>query len=215
MPAKKPRTVEGVPRLCCIPSIAAAASLKENPGARLKDTVTEGNRPVWFTVRGVVPVWALVTAFSGTTPVVRRAQVDVFQAFRALPVARRDFQHHVVLVQLRVNDRDLRLAECAVQRGVERLRSDAEPGGGDTVVCQKLLQTVVLLVGVHVLKHGELLHTGQQNRTPLREVSHIVGLNCVLVECVALRGRRRADPAPPAERRMRPAADSSWAAGGR
>jgi hypothetical protein len=36
--------------------MAWATSLKEYPGARLKDTVTEGNRPVWFTVRGVVPV---------------------------------------------------------------------------------------------------------------------------------------------------------------
>jgi hypothetical protein len=51
-------------------AIALVASLKENPGARLKDTVAEGKRPVWFTDKGVVSVCAPVTEFKGVTPLV-------------------------------------------------------------------------------------------------------------------------------------------------
>jgi hypothetical protein len=36
--------------------MAVVASLRENPAARLKETVTEGKRPVWFTVSGEVMV---------------------------------------------------------------------------------------------------------------------------------------------------------------
>jgi len=44
------------------------ASLKDKFGARLKDTVTEGNKPVWLTASGIVLDWPLATASSGMVP---------------------------------------------------------------------------------------------------------------------------------------------------
>jgi len=44
------------------------ASLKETPGARLNDTVTDGNRPVWLTDSGVVLEAEVAMALSGTLP---------------------------------------------------------------------------------------------------------------------------------------------------
>ena len=43
----------------------AVASLKDTFGARLKDTVTEGNKPVWLMASGVVLAWSLATVSSG------------------------------------------------------------------------------------------------------------------------------------------------------
>ena len=47
---------------------------------------------------------------AGTT-----VKIDVFQSFRAFPILRCNFEHHVVLIQLRVDDGNFRLAECAVE----------------------------------------------------------------------------------------------------
>ena len=43
-----------------------------------------------------------------------RLQVDVFQSRRALPILWSYFQHHVILVHLRIDDGDFRLAERVV-----------------------------------------------------------------------------------------------------
>ena len=43
---------------------------------------------------------------------------------------RRDFQHHVILVELREHGRHLALAERVVERVVDQLRRDAEPRSG-------------------------------------------------------------------------------------
>ncbi len=69
MPAKKPRTEVGVLSRCCNWSISSVASLRETPGARLKETVTEGNRPVWFKASGVVVCVGLAMVNSGVLPV--------------------------------------------------------------------------------------------------------------------------------------------------
>src|SRR6202012_3214754 len=68
VPAKNPCTVEGVPSCCCICAISSVASLSDIPGARLKDTVTEGNNPVWFRASGVVFVFAVDIVNRGTFP---------------------------------------------------------------------------------------------------------------------------------------------------
>jgi hypothetical protein len=46
-------------------------------------------------------------------------QIEVFQSLGALPILRSDFQHHVILIQLRVDHRHFRLAECAVERRIQ------------------------------------------------------------------------------------------------
>ena len=55
------------------------------------------------------------------------SEVDVVQPRGILPVLRRHFQHHVILVELRVDDRDFRLAEGAVER---RCRATARSAPG-------------------------------------------------------------------------------------
>ena len=45
--------------------MANAASLKETPGSRLNETVTDGNNPVWLIASGVVLSWLVAMANSG------------------------------------------------------------------------------------------------------------------------------------------------------
>src|SRR4030066_2372822 len=49
-------------------STAATACPKEMPGWRLKERVTEGSWPRWFTRRGPTPGVIVTTAFKGTRP---------------------------------------------------------------------------------------------------------------------------------------------------
>src|SRR5271157_6310297 len=65
VPAKKPCSEEGVPSRFCICVMLEVASLNDTPGARLKETVTDGNKPVWLIDKGVVLAWPLATASSG------------------------------------------------------------------------------------------------------------------------------------------------------
>src|SRR5580658_2386054 len=65
VPAKNPLMVEGVPSRFCTWSMLAVAWLIETLAARLKDTVTEGNTPVWLTARGVVLALPLATVSNG------------------------------------------------------------------------------------------------------------------------------------------------------
>jgi len=45
VPENVPRMLLGIPIFCCKAWTSVAASLRANPGARLKDTVTDGNTP--------------------------------------------------------------------------------------------------------------------------------------------------------------------------
>ena len=65
VPAKKPCSVLGAPIRFCIWSMASVASLKDLFVARLKDTVTDGNKPVWLIASGVVFAWLVATASRG------------------------------------------------------------------------------------------------------------------------------------------------------
>ena len=73
VPVNFPLMVVGKSIVRSAASIALTASPSATFGARLKNTVTEGNRPWWFTWMGPVPIWNFVTAVSGTVwPVVDR-----------------------------------------------------------------------------------------------------------------------------------------------
>ncbi len=73
MPVNLPLMLVGKPIFCSAASMALTASPSATFGARLKNTVTDGNRPWWFTWMGPVPVRNFVTAVSGTVwPVVDR-----------------------------------------------------------------------------------------------------------------------------------------------
>jgi hypothetical protein len=122
VPAKEPRTVSGIFSRCCISSTSRTASLIDMLVARLNDTVTDGNELVWLITSGVVLACGLRHRGQRNHALAGRIQVDVLQPFRALPVRRRHFQHHVILVELGVDDGNLGLAKGAVERAVERCR---------------------------------------------------------------------------------------------
>ena len=57
-----------MPIFSSIALMVSAASLSATPGARLKETVTDGNCPWWFTASGAVLGSNWVIALSGTSP---------------------------------------------------------------------------------------------------------------------------------------------------
>ena len=122
---------------------------------------------------------------AGPVGIRSRRKVDVVQPRGILPVLRRNFQHHVILVELRINDRDLRLAEGAVERPIERLRGLPEARRGGAIEREHLLQSAILLVAVHVLQAGKPAHVLHQDRSPVRQVGNVFGLDRVLVLRVA------------------------------
>ena len=56
-----------------------------------------------------------------------RANVDVVDRIRGLGKVRNHLQHHVVLIQLGKDDRNLPLPEGVVERVVDGLRKDSQP----------------------------------------------------------------------------------------
>ncbi len=74
----------------------------------------------------------------------------LLQKVGILPVLRRHFHHHVILVQRRVHGGDLALAEGVVQGVVDQLRRDAEARRGGAIISDHGLQALILLVAVHV-----------------------------------------------------------------
>ena len=108
------------------------------------------------------------------------------QRCRILRVARVDLHDHVILVERAVDDRDLALAECVVERVVDLGRRDAEPRGGVAVDDEIGLQALLLLVGVDVGQHRAVLQRLDELRRPLEQVIGVVGLQRVLILRVAL-----------------------------
>ena len=68
-----------------------------------------------------------------------------------------DFQHHVVLVQLREHGRDLALAVGVVQRLIDVGGRNAEAGSGVAVEHHAGAQTPDLLIAGHVAQLRQLL----------------------------------------------------------
>ena len=61
--------------------------------------------------------------------------------------SRRDFKHHVILIQLREHGRDLALAEGVVERVVDLLHADAQARSRIAIDDQRGFEPAVLLVG--------------------------------------------------------------------
>src|SRR5437660_1397228 len=72
--------------------------------------------------------------------------IDVSECVRILRKLRFDFQHNVILVQLRKNRRDLPLPKSIIERVVDRLRQDAKPRCGVTIDDQFSLEAPILLI---------------------------------------------------------------------
>jgi hypothetical protein len=95
-------------------------------------------------------------ALKGTCWPAGRVDVHVAQGQGILPVLRRHFHHHVILVERLVHGGYLALAEGIVKRVVEQLRRDAEARRGLAVVGDHRLQAAILLVAVDVDDDGDL-----------------------------------------------------------
>ena len=111
--------------------------------------------------------------------------IDILQRFRALPEARGHFHHHMVLVQLSVERRYQPLPERIVERVVDHLRRDPQPGRGVPIDPERDSQASVLLVAGNIaeLRQGlELLH---QPRRPCLELRGIGVFDGVLKLCPA------------------------------
>ena len=111
----------------------------------------------------------------------RGAHVDVLQGVGVLLIARVDFKHHVILVQLRVDGRDLALAEGVIQGLVDRLGGDAQARSRVTLDGQVGFEAAVLLVRRDVAQLRQSLQPSHQPRRPLIEVLQVVSLQGVLV----------------------------------
>ena len=78
--------------------------------------------------------------------------IDVAQGLRALPELRRHFHHHMILVLVLVDGRDLALAERVIERVVDLRGGQAQPRRRGAVDLEIDLQPLVLLVGIDVLQ---------------------------------------------------------------
>ena len=84
------------------------------------------------------------------------AQVDVVELARIALKLRRDFQHHVILVELGEHGRDLALPECIVERVVDGRGRDAEARGGIAIDHQMRASPCVLLIGRDIAQRGSV-----------------------------------------------------------
>ncbi len=122
------------------------------------------------------------------------AHVNVTERLRPLPVLRRNLHDDVVLVELRVGDRHLALAEGVVEDIVDHLGGNAETGGRIPVDHQGGLQPLVLLVAAHVDKVGQRPEALQHAGRPRHEFGQVVSRERVLVHGIGSSFPRRAGP---------------------
>ena len=119
-------------------------------------------------------------------PLDGRQHINIFQPLRPLPVLRRNFEHHAVLITLGVNGRYQRLTKGQVQCGVDGAYGDAEACGAVTVDGQRGLQTAHLLVAVDVREFRHILQRILQAWRPRAQVFEVIRAQRELVSSVAL-----------------------------
>ena len=92
----------------------------------------------------------------------------------------------MVLIERRIDRRDLRLAERVVEGLVDHPRGDAQARGGGAVDDERRLQALVLLVGVDVGDLGQLRERLAHARLPQPQIRELIGLQGELVLRVGL-----------------------------
>src|SRR5260370_19826502 len=105
---------------------------------------------------------------------VRAWEIDVLQPDRRPLELRRGLEHHMVLVELGEQSRDLSLAEGVVERVVDHLRGNPEPRGGYPIDHQRGPQGLVLLIVRHAPKLGERPYPVGELRGPGGELVRIL-----------------------------------------
>src|SRR6266478_3143172 len=106
--------------------------------------------------------------------------INVFQVFRALLELRVDFQHDVVLIQLRENGGDQALAESVVQRVVNVGGKNSEARRRVAIDGEHREQALVLLVAGDVTQLGQLLELFHEARDPIAQLFGVYILQAVL-----------------------------------
>ena len=108
-------------------------------------------------------------------------KINIPEAIRRLRKLWSDFQHHIILVQLRIDDGHFGLSECAVNPRIKGLCGLSQFRGVHPIVVQADIQTSVLLVGVYVLQPGKFFHLRENSWSPGSQIGNRVGLNGVLI----------------------------------
>ena len=94
------------------------------------------------------------------------SHVDVFQRIGVPLKPRLDFQHHMILVQLREDRRYETLSECVVQSVVDHLRRNSKTRGAVSIDHQSCLESLGLLVAGDIAQFGQRLQLFNQPRRP-------------------------------------------------
>ena len=115
------------------------------------------------------------------------SHVNVSQRVGVPLKTRLDFQHHMILVQLREHCRYETLSECVVQSVVDHLGRDSKTRCAVSIDHQSCLESLVLLVAGNITQFGQRLQLFNEPRRPRVQLVRI----CVFETVLKLRA---ADP---------------------
>ena len=90
--------------------------------------------------------------------------INVIERIGIAAESRRDFQHDMILVQLREHGGHQALAESIVKRVVNLLHAEAQPGSVVAIDNQRRFQPVILLI------RGDVAQGGQGSQLPYQPV---------------------------------------------
>ena len=139
-----------------------------------------------MTATGVVDRPNVAIAESGISGSGTACDIDRVQRVRLLPVLWRDLHDDAVLVESGIDRRHLTLTERVVQRLIDGVGADAEPGGRVPIDSDAHVESAVLLIAVDVGDQRLLSQSSREPRAPRVQRRHVVTLKRVLVLGVGL-----------------------------
>ena len=139
------------------------------PARVLNEIVVAGNWPKWVIKQRPGVLLEMHDGRKRHLPVAGRRrgrQVDHRQPVDRALQRGIDLQDHAVLVRLGVDGRDDALAECVVERIVDRRRGDAEAGGGSAVDDDVERQPLLLQIAGDVAELRQLSEALRSGAAP-------------------------------------------------
>ena len=215
MPANLPVMLAGRPISTSARLIAVTASLSATPSGEVERKRGGRELPLVRQRNGRDPLREVREGRQRNVGAFGRLHVDRLQEVRAFPPLLLQRQNHVVLIDRLVHHRDLALAESVVERGVHRLRREAEARCGIAVDDHIGRQAGILLVGADVRDLRKRREPVQNLRPPFRQRrrSRAPAACTGIARCPA--GRRCARPGSSAGTWWPRACRRSCGAGGR
>ena len=119
-------------------------------------------------------------------------EIELVERARIVLVVRRSFEDHAILVRLRVDRRDLPLAERVVERIVDVLRAHPQTPGGVAVDADERAQSADLRFGGEIAQDRRCLQPLGDAVAPIRDLVGVGADQRVLV-LRAARARRNLD----------------------